>query len=59
MNRQGRIDALAARHDALDAQLQSEDHRPAPDATVVTRLKTEKLRLKDEIERLRAEPIGR
>ena len=59
MNRQGRIDALAARHDALDAQLQTEDHRPAPDAAIVTKLKTEKLRLKDEIERLRAGADGR
>ena len=43
------IEALAHKHAAIDAQLDVESHRPFPDMMLVTRLKKEKLRLKDGI----------
>ncbi len=52
MNLQARIESLKARHEALEAQIFEEDHRPRPDDRALMRLKSEKLRLKDEMERL-------
>ncbi len=54
MNLQSRIDSLKQRHSALDARVCDEDHRPKPDPDALMRLKGEKLRLKDEMERLSA-----
>ncbi|MCE2920136.1 MAG: YdcH family protein, partial [Roseomonas sp.] len=42
------------RHSALEAQIFQEDQRPRPDAETLARLKREKLRLKEEMERLRS-----
>ena len=56
MNLQGRIEALAARHQTLEERIFTEDHRPAPDADALAKLKAEKLKLKDQIERLRGAP---
>jgi hypothetical protein len=53
MSMQGRIEALSARHRTLEERIFAEDHRPAPDAEELARLKSEKLRLRDELERLR------
>ena len=53
LNLQGRIEALEARHRSLEERIFAEDHRPAPDTAELTRLKAEKLRLRDELERLR------
>ncbi len=53
MNLHGRIEALEARHRSLEDRIFEEDHRPAPDAAELARLKGEKLKLKDELERLR------
>ncbi len=58
MNLQGRIEALEARHQALEDRIFEEDHRPAPNADELVRLKAEKLRLRDEIERLRSQAGG-
>ena len=55
MNVQGRIEALAARHRSLEDRIFEEDHRPSPDAAELGRLKGEKLKLKDELERLKAQ----
>lgn len=44
-------DTLAARHARLDASLAAELKRPQPDATLLRRLKREKLKLKDELAR--------
>ncbi len=52
MNLQSRIDSLKDRHHALDARISDEDHRPRPDPDALMKLKGEKLRLKEEIERL-------
>jgi hypothetical protein len=48
-----RLRALEERHAALEARIADEDSRPRPDAEQLSRLKREKLRLKEEMERLR------
>ncbi len=52
MSLQSRIESLKGRHHAVDAKVYEEDHRPQPDRDELTRLKGQKLRLKDEMERL-------
>jgi hypothetical protein len=47
------LDALKERHASLESRISEEDHRPQPDAEALIRLKVEKLRLKEEMERLR------
>lgn len=47
-----RIDALKIKHQQIDNTLQSEASRPLPDDAAIASLKKEKLRLKDEINRL-------
>ncbi len=54
MSLQSRIDSLKSRHADLETRLRDEDHRPRPDTEVLVRLKLDKLRLKDELERLRS-----
>jgi hypothetical protein len=41
--------SLEAKHANLDAQLSQENSRPAPDDTLIARLKKEKLRIKQLI----------
>ena len=53
MNLQRRIESLTTRHASLDARISDEDQRPAPDQGALNRLKLEKLRVKEELERLR------
>jgi hypothetical protein len=48
-----RLDALKERHASLETRICDEDQRPRPDAEALMRLKVEKLRLKEEMERLR------
>ena len=52
MSEKERMDSLRARHSTLDEQLKLEIQRPLPNAEEISRLKREKLRLKDEIFRL-------
>jgi len=54
MRLDARIASLNNRHAALEARIFEEDHRPRPDAEALAKLKREKLRLKEEMERLRA-----
>jgi hypothetical protein len=49
-----RLDALKERHASLETRIFDEDHRPSPDSQALTNLKLEKLRLKEEMERLRS-----
>lgn len=49
-----RMEALKERHASLESRIFDEDHRPRPNAETLTRLKVEKLRLKEEMERLRS-----
>jgi hypothetical protein len=53
MSLQARIESLSNRHASLEMKIFDEDHRPRPDDTALTRLKVEKLRVKEEMERLR------
>ncbi|TLU72408.1 YdcH family protein [Lichenicoccus roseus] len=52
MSVQARIDSLKTRHANLDTRISEEDHRPQPDQAALNRLKLEKLRVKEEVERL-------
>ena len=54
MSLQARIDSLKERHASLESQIADEDHRPRPDEGTLSRLKVQKLRLKEEMERLQA-----
>lgn len=46
------VDALKTKHAALDAALSQENRRPIPDAVAVAELKRQKLKIKDELQRL-------
>ena len=48
-----RLDALKERHASLETRIFDEDRRPRPDSETLMRLKVEKLRLKEEMERLK------
>jgi hypothetical protein len=54
MNLQSHIDALKGRHASLESKIAAEGRRPSPDSTELSRLKVEKLRLKEEMERLKS-----
>ena len=54
MSLQSRIESLKDRHQAMEAKVFEEDHRPRPNSDELTRLKCQKLKLKDELERLAA-----
>ncbi|HUM08925.1 MAG TPA: YdcH family protein [Acidocella sp.] len=54
MSLQSRIEALKGRHASLESKIVAEDRRPSPDSTALARMKVEKLRLKEEMERLKA-----
>jgi hypothetical protein len=47
-----RIDALRAKHHALEAMIAEEFSRPRPDDIAIARLKKQKLIIKDEIANL-------
>ncbi len=52
MSVESRIESLKDRHASLETRIGDEDHRPQPDAQTLSRLKIEKLRLKEEMARL-------
>ena len=52
MSLQSRIESLKGRHATLESRIEDEDHRPQPDSQALSRMKVEKLRLKEEVERL-------
>ena len=51
-----RIRELGSRHQTLDKAIQDETSRPAADTARLKELKRQKLRLKEEMEALRARP---
>jgi len=51
-----RLRALEERHAALERRIETEDGRPQPDTAALTQLKRDKLRLKEEMERIKPEP---
>ena len=46
------VDSLRAKHARLEQQIDEEQHRPMPDSAILVKLKREKLRLKEAIEKL-------
>jgi hypothetical protein len=44
-----RIDALKAKHQALENAIEEENSRPLPDDAAIVGLKKQKLRIKDEL----------
>lgn len=49
-----RLESLKDRHVELEGRIFDEDHRPRPDPDALMKLKVEKLRVKEEMERLKA-----
>ena len=58
MSVRDRIETLQTKHAALERELDEEAHRPLPNIETLTRIKREKLRLKDEMSRLSAQPAA-
>jgi hypothetical protein len=56
MPMQEHIESLRSKHARLEELIQEELHRPLPDQGVISRLKKEKLRIKEQIERIRGTP---
>jgi hypothetical protein len=54
MSLSARLEALKERHAFLESRIFDEDNRPMPNTETVSRLKIEKLQVKDEMERIRA-----
>jgi hypothetical protein len=46
---QAHLSALQSKHAGLDARIQEEIQRPQPDSALLSRLKKEKLRVKEEM----------
>lgn len=53
MSLQSRLVALSERHSVLETRIAEEGTRPRPDSVALAQLKREKLRLKEEMERLK------
>ncbi len=49
---QDHVESLRAKHAHLEELIDQEMHRPLPDQARLSRLKKEKLRIKEQIERL-------
>ncbi len=49
------VNELADKHRVLEKQIETEMARPLADDIEISKLKREKLRIKDELERLKAE----
>lgn len=52
MTMQDYVESLRSKHAHLERQIDDEMHRPLPDQSILSRLKREKLRIKDEMARL-------
>ncbi|WP_136660877.1 DUF465 domain-containing protein [Nitratireductor sp. XY-223] len=52
---QARLETLEKKHGALEEELHSALSHPSSDDTIISEIKRRKLRVKDEIERLRVE----
>lgn len=50
------LEALKAKHTALDTQIEEEMARPKPDEVVISGLKKQKLKIKEEIEEIEGKP---
>lgn len=56
MSLQSRLESLKDRHATLETRIAEEDLRPQPNSGTLFNLKIEKLRLKEEMERLGRQP---
>ena len=54
MSLDSRIESLKGRHATLETRIHDEDGRPQPNQDMLSRLKIEKLHLKEEMERLKS-----
>ena len=54
MSELARIDTLKVQHRQLQAKIETENARPLPDDNLITKLKREKLKVKDELVHLHA-----
>lgn len=52
-----RIRSLEVRHATLETRIAEEGGRPRPDDLALMRLKREKLRIKEEMEKLKGAPV--
>jgi hypothetical protein len=52
MSSDDRVEALKAKHAALDIALGEENRRPHPDNSAISELKRQKLKIKDELQRI-------
>lgn len=52
MTMQDYVESLRSKHALLEREIDDELHRPLPNQAVLSRLKREKLKIKDEIARL-------
>lgn len=52
MTIEDRVETLKAKHARLEHEIDEEAHRPLPDTIHITELKREKLRVKEEIQRI-------
>lgn len=48
----GHTSALQSKHAGLEARLRDEQSRPAPDIAMIQELKKQKLKIKEEIDRI-------
>ena len=55
---QEHVESLRAKHVRLERLIDEEMHRPLPDQSLVTQMKREKLRLKEELEKLKVRSDG-
>ena len=49
MSAEERIAVLKAKHSELDTELKNESGRPIPDQQLISQIKKQKLRIKDEL----------
>jgi hypothetical protein len=54
MSLDSHLDELSEKHKALDRRIEQEMSRPGSDDLVIRKMKQEKLKLKEEMERLRS-----
>ncbi len=54
MNVESRAESLRQKHQDLEEAIEEENQRPMPDSAVLSDLKRQKLRIKDEIARIDA-----
>jgi hypothetical protein len=52
MSSDDRVEALKAKHAALDVAIGEENRRPNPDSSALHELKRQKLKIKDELQRI-------